>query len=369
MEDKIISYPKVAIIILNWNGWKDTIECLESVQKLSYPNYQIVLVDNASTDDSLKNIKKWSEGKIPVNTKFVKFSPELKPVKFIEYDRATALNGGISEKEKALENIFSEKRMILILNKENLGFAGGNNVSMRYSLKRDYDYVWLLNNDSVVDKHALSGMVELIKVDEKIGMVGSTIFDYYNSTKIQSIGVYSPLPRLEKLYFIKNNKVNEDMNYYKGANWLWAASLLVISTCLRNIGLLDENYFYCFEDVDWSYRERENDWKLLCSKQSKIWHKGGSKVSKINRKFLGINFVRNAYEYFHLRGYYELRNELYFTLKHSPRYFLLSLLFDKALTINIILLDNKKIKRTKVVFKVIKDALTNNMGRRSDGKI
>src|SRR3989344_9330156 len=107
-------FPKVSIIILNWNGWKDTIECLESLYKITYPNYEVIVVDNGSKDDSVKQIRKV----IKKNTR-------------------------------------------LILNKDNSGFAEGNNVAMRQVLKeKKSKYVLLLNNDTVVDKNFLEPLVE-----------------------------------------------------------------------------------------------------------------------------------------------------------------------------------------------------------------
>ena len=82
--------PKVSIIILNWNGWKDTIECLESLYQIAYPNYDVIVVDNGSEDDSIEKIKEYAEGKIKVESKFFEYSPENKPIKIVEYTRKEA---------------------------------------------------------------------------------------------------------------------------------------------------------------------------------------------------------------------------------------------------------------------------------------
>jgi GT2 family glycosyltransferase len=73
--------PKVSVIILNWNGWEDTIECLESLYQIDYPNYDVVLIDNDSKDDSIQRIRDYSEGKIKPKSKFYTYNPNNKPIK------------------------------------------------------------------------------------------------------------------------------------------------------------------------------------------------------------------------------------------------------------------------------------------------
>jgi GT2 family glycosyltransferase len=86
--------PKVSIIILNWNGWEDTIECLESLYQITYSNYDVIVVDNGSEDESIEKTKEYAEGKIRVESKFFEYSSENKPIKIIEYTREEAEAGG-----------------------------------------------------------------------------------------------------------------------------------------------------------------------------------------------------------------------------------------------------------------------------------
>ena len=78
-------HPRVAVIILNWNGWKDTVECLESLYNINYPNYDVVLVDNASSDDSIQKIEKYCKGNLKVESKFLTFQTGNKPIKIVEH--------------------------------------------------------------------------------------------------------------------------------------------------------------------------------------------------------------------------------------------------------------------------------------------
>src|SRR5450631_1463343 len=117
---------KVYILILNWNGWQDTIECLETVFRNDYPNYQVIVCDNDSTDSSLDKIKAWAEGRLePKNVeneylRALSSPPVAKPVTYREYSRTRAEKGGAADD--------GDVSLILIQTGANLGFAGGNNV-------------------------------------------------------------------------------------------------------------------------------------------------------------------------------------------------------------------------------------------------
>jgi len=159
--------PLVVISILNWNGWQDTLECLESVQRLSYPNYLTVVIDNGSWDRSAERIKAWA-------------GENLGPGHILaEYAPAIALQGGEEAKEAALERTPPANRLVLIRNDENLGFTGGNTVGFDYALHRraPADYLFLLNNDAVVDKECLS---VLVRVDREAdaGVVGAVLTNH-----------------------------------------------------------------------------------------------------------------------------------------------------------------------------------------------
>ena len=111
--------PKVSIIILNWNGWRDTIECLESVYQITYPSYDVIVVDNGSEDESIEKITEYCKGKIEVESKFFEYSSENKPIKIIECTREDAEAGGGKEQEiiewalkKAGRNISDAARIL-----------------------------------------------------------------------------------------------------------------------------------------------------------------------------------------------------------------------------------------------------------------
>jgi hypothetical protein len=141
--------PLVVISILNWNGCQLTLACLESVRWLEYPNYLTVVLDNGSWDDSAERIKAWAHENLGASHVLADYTPEI------------ALQGGDPQTEEALENLPSPARLVLIRNEENLGFTGGNNITISYALRRGFapDYVLLLNNDACLEPDCLAELI------------------------------------------------------------------------------------------------------------------------------------------------------------------------------------------------------------------
>jgi len=178
--------PTVAIIVLNWNGWENSIECLESVYKIDYPNYHLILADNASSDESIEKIGEYCRGELKPVSNYVSYTDQNKPIMVQEID--------YNEIEKTeLKEIFvnsgsnQRKNLLFIKNDKNYGFAGGNNIAIRFAMQKiNPDYVLLLNNDTVVDNKFLYELIEVAEKGEKIGFVGPKIY-YYTPDKISNI--------------------------------------------------------------------------------------------------------------------------------------------------------------------------------------
>jgi hypothetical protein len=160
------SAPLMVISILNWNGWQNTVTCLKSVRQLNYSNYLIVIVDNGSTDDSVERIKGWAR-------------EDLGPGQsLVEYPAETALRGGEEASEAALDGAASAGRLVLIRNKENQGFTGGNNVGIQYSMRRNRpaSCVFLLNNDAWPEPDCLTHIMAVHR-QTGAGIVGAVVLD------------------------------------------------------------------------------------------------------------------------------------------------------------------------------------------------
>lgn len=265
--------PKVYIILLNYNGWADTIECLESVLRINYPNYQVIVVDNNSPNNSMEHIKAWAEGKLAVwvnpnnPLRKLSFPPVQKPVPYIFYSREEAEKGGNPEIETQFNN-----PLILIQTGYNGGFAFGNNVAIKYALaKGDVDYVLLLNNDTLVEKDFLNKLVEVSQADKKIGITGCKIYYYDNPSKIWFNG--------GKFNEWTGRAVHIQKEVSKEAsecNFITGCCMLIKREVLEKVGLLDESYFMYVEDLDYSYKAIKSGYKLIVDHNSNIWHKVGA---------------------------------------------------------------------------------------------
>jgi GT2 family glycosyltransferase len=256
----------VYIIILNWNGWRDTVECVESCKKLSYPVFRILIVDNGSTDDS--------------ETKIRQHFPD------IEFLQTGA----------------------------NLGFAEGNNVGIRYALGQGASYVWLLNNDTIVDAESLVALVRLAENDMHVGMVGSKIV-YHAAPKMLWFAGAVLNPR--NAHRPSHRGLGEaDNGQYDTAcetGYITGCSLLIRKEVIEAIGLLDDRLFLYFEDVDWSARTKAAGWKLMYCPESLVYHKVSISAGGAASPIL---------------LYYTSRNRLYFVKRNFPNKVLPALLYD-----------------------------------------
>lgn len=302
-----LSVRHVGIVLLNWNNWQDTIECLESLFCLEYSDVTVVLCDNGSTDGSLEMVRAWAAGnqKARIGTALqINHALCKKPIITIEYNR--------NEAEKSEPREFESRRLVLIRNEENLGFAGGNNVGLRYLLKFSrIDYFWVLNNDTVVAPDALQKLVNRMSAVPSAGICGSTILEYWHPERINALGgaLYSRWAGLawhlgrgrmwKKQY--NPEKVEKRIDYVVGA------SMLVSRQFLLEVGLMEESYFLYFEELDWVMRAR-NRFPLLWAPESLVYHKVGGSIGTSSHP------AKKSW----VSDFYTLRNRICFTRRYYP---------------------------------------------------
>ena len=262
-------YPHVSIIILNWNGWEDTIECLESVYQTNYHNLDVILVDNASEDESLEKIRDYCSGNLKVESSFFKYNSENKPIKVMEYSE----DFENSQESLKIENS-TPLQLTIIKNKKNSGFPGGNNVGMKYALKFfNTDYILLLNNDTVVEENFLGELIEKGESREDIGILGPKIYFYDEPNTIWSAGCRISW-KLSRGIQIGTNEIDKGQyDTEKEVEYVSGSAFLIKKEVIEKIGLMDETYFLYFEESDWTLKANQEGYNSLYVPSGSVWHK------------------------------------------------------------------------------------------------
>jgi len=277
--------PSVAIVILNWNGKDNTLECLNSLEDIDYPNFRVIVVDNGSTD------------------------------------------GFQDEVSQAFPQHY------LICNDDNLGFPGGNNVGIKCALKQQFDYVLLLNHDTLVESDFLKKLVNVATSDQNIGICGPRIVYHSNPELFWSTGGYlakkSGCPyHLEK----PPPQVCTDKAFSE-VDWVSGCALLIKASVIERIGLLDDDYFVGTEDVDWCVRTQRAGYTIAYVDNACIAHK---------KRIVSFN------QYNYLQQYYTLRNLLIFIEKNgnfsSSFYLKFLTILLKRISVSVLTFDFKSLR-------------------------
>ena len=335
--------PGVYVVLVNWNGWADTVECLESVFRLRYPRYRVLVCDNGSADDSLGRIAAWAEGRLAVPSdasalRRLSSPPVAKPVPYAVLQRGEAERGPRTSDAVRLE---------LIATGANLGFAGGNNVALRCALARDdFEYAWLLNNDTVVEPDALDHLVARMAQSPPAGLCGSTLLDYEPPHPVQALGGGTYNRWLGTARQIRSEpsgaeRVESRMAYVVGA------SMLVSKAFLREVGLMSEDYFLFFEELDWAARARGR-YRLGFAPGSVVYHKAGRSTGWSARRY---NPAAETFLY---------RSQLRYTQAHMPLF--LPLVGLRHLMVLLKSLATLRLSRAGAVVRLYRELLTGARG-------
>ncbi|PIS09405.1 glycosyltransferase family 2 protein [Candidatus Beckwithbacteria bacterium CG10_big_fil_rev_8_21_14_0_10_34_10] len=260
---------KIFIIILNYNGKKNTLECLGSLEKLEVGKIDLktIVVDNASNDGSIKAIKK----------------------KFFQI--------------KVIES------------KENLGFGAGNNAGIRYALKFKPDFLLLLNNDTLVDKNLLVDLIKGVKERDKIALVSPKIyfakgFEFHKERykeKERGKVIWYAGGRIDWKNILASHRGIDEVdigryNSFSKTDFSTGCCMLIRASCLEKIGLLNEKYFMYWEDIDFSLRAKKAGFEVFYDPNPFLWHKNASASGGAGNK---------------TSVYYQTRNRLFFAFKYA----------------------------------------------------
>jgi len=219
---KQLDQPKVAIVVISWNSLDDVVGCLKSVHQMDYPNYEIVIVDNASTDGSPETIKQ----------------------------------------------LFLDS--ILLQNKRNLGSTGGNNAGLRYAVKNGFQYVLQLNADVVLEVNTLTDLVSKAEKNPRLGLLSPALHYYNSPKKVQYCGSTLNWDAFTENHF-DNPKDLENVS--PNDFWIWGTSMLIKCDLIKKIGYYKENYFAYCEDIDYSLRAQKAGYKVEVFTAIHVYHK------------------------------------------------------------------------------------------------
>jgi GT2 family glycosyltransferase len=268
---------KVSIIILNWNGWKDTVECIESLYLIDYPSYDVIIVDNGSEDESIEMIKNYAAGELEIKSDFFEFNFCNKPIQIFELTNKN-FEPFLGYVDK-YDSLASNRKLILIKSDYNSGFSEGNNIGINFSLEiLNSEYVFLLNNDTVVDKNFLDELIKFADNNQTIGIVGPRVCYYNKPDKTAYMGDSVNLCNGRISHH--QHKLDENSSSVVKIDFVYGCGLLIKKEVIEEIGLLDPNYFLYYEDVDWCLRAHKMGYDVFYLPKSKIWHKISSEESR-----------------------------------------------------------------------------------------
>lgn len=243
----------VAIILVNFNGAKDTIDCIESLKELTFKDYIIIVVDNKSTDNSARILRMYTQ---------------KNSIVFLEAD-------------------------------ENKGFAAGNNIGIAFALKKnDVDYIWLLNNDTIAKKNSLGELIKGFEENKNVGVTTSKIYYEKNHSMIWYAGgsINRHTARSEHWQYGKIESADEALadRSYQAVSFVSGCSMLIKREVIERVGKMDEEFFLYEEDADYCLRIADAGYTLIYCPKAVIFHKVNASTGKVSGTVQYYS-VRNKY--------------------------------------------------------------------------
>lgn len=254
-----------AIVVLNWNGAADTVACLESLVALHASDFSIYVVDNASQDDSLSDIRQW----------LVAYALRS-DARFAFVDLAA---GSPDQVLAAVPGAIGH--IVLVQAGRNGGYAAGNNVGLTLAMQAGFDYFWILNNDTEADADALTALRQRMTDAPEIGICGSTLLYAHDRTRVQARGGAAFIAWKGRGIPIDAFKSASDafdaIAVERRLRYVIGASMFVRRKFIAKVGLMAEDYFLYWEEIDWATRGRP-EFTLGYAADSLVFHKVGASI-------------------------------------------------------------------------------------------
>jgi GT2 family glycosyltransferase len=290
----------IAAVILNYNNRRDTLTCVESVLDSEMKAVWVVIVDNASTDDSVQQFRDWgcrgTQGLSPEVRK--RFSPADPTPFFMEIDEACELPET------------SPAHVLLLRNESNGGYAAGINKAILRLMPKAVDGFWILNNDTIVDKNALGAMAKRLFSKERPGLCGARIH-YFETDIVQCCAggrtnFWTSLSSLVGYAESVSEVLAESPETVeRRINFIYGACVLASREFIETVGLMDERYFLYCEEQDWAYRAKGR-FDLAYAPDALVYHKEGRSTG-LSKDKVSLRPLL-----------YLTRSRILFTAKHMP---------------------------------------------------
>lgn len=268
----------IYIVLLNWNGWRDTIACLESLLPDLARGARVVVCDNDSADNSLDHVEAWARGRLhPAAIGNARLD------RLQSHGLAKPLTQRITRDDAELGRADPKARLVLIDNDANLGFAAGNNVGLRFSLlQKDMSHVWLLNNDTLVEPDCLSAMRARLGRHGGPAVCGSMIHFFEQPELIQCMGgnrfdAQRGRAMESEARFVHERDVPPAAQVRRRLDYLSGCSMLLPRGFLEGVGLMNEDYFLYYEEIDW-FTRAAGRFELLIADDAHLYHREGGSI-------------------------------------------------------------------------------------------
>ncbi len=266
----------VGCVVVNWNGWRDTVDCLRSLRGQTHQQLHVFVVDNGSTDESLERI------------------------------------GAFVTENSSAENTV---QFTLIPNGVNAGFGKGSNVGIRAALNAGCEYVWLLNNDTECPPDTLEKLLHTAYAQPDAGMVGTVLLYHHDPSQVQAWGG-GHINR----WTGTTRHFAAPTTFAAAGSYLTFASVLIHAEVLREIGLLYEGAFMYYEDADFSLRMEPTRWKIAMAADTAILHKEGASTDGVRNPFMEKTIAVSGFKFLRRHSpFYPLSMPLFLAIKLGNR--------------------------------------------------
>ena len=295
----------VVIILVNWNSYHDTLQCVDSIMESTYKNFKIIVVDNGSVDESVERLKE------------------------------------------------RENEYHLILSKDNTGFTGGNNFGIECAMSMDADFILLLNNDTFIETSAIEIMIDSFKSDTSVGVVTPKIYFHPDRHLLWAAGTSFQQGKLSCNNLGYNSEDKEEFNQRIYLDYAVGCALLIRRDVIDSVGVLTEDYFCNYEDADFGLRVNQHGYKILYEPSAIVWHKEAASAGGNDNPQYVYYQTRSAFVFKH-----RWSNSFLNSVKGHSYYFVRCLLrMSKFISFG-------NFRGVIAVFIAIYDATTGRLGRR-----